>query len=94
MNDMNMDWFMLIRVEIEDKPEVFKYLRHSNIICYFIDKDITISLKYQNSFKQMSARRRKTSSSVVNCCLYVVHVVWENGAGVGDEQAGEVAALE
>ena len=53
MNDMNMDWFMLIRVEIKDKPEVFKYLRHSNIICYFIDKDITISFKYQNSFKQM-----------------------------------------
>ncbi len=57
MNDMNMDWLMLIRVEIEDKPEVFKYLWHSNIICYFIDKDITISLKYQNSFKQMSDRR-------------------------------------
>jgi len=26
MNDMNMDGFMLIRVEIEDKPEVFGYL--------------------------------------------------------------------
>ena len=30
---MNMNGFMLIRIEIKDKSKVFKYLRHS--FCFF-----------------------------------------------------------
>ena len=29
---MNMNWFMLIRIEIEDKTKIFKDFRHSFII--------------------------------------------------------------